>query len=112
VNQSIWRQTRRGKKELYNAKTVLHKYRPGDLVWYLKEMREKGICTKLQLPYSGPYVIVKKLTDLDYRIQFDARGKQKTIHHNKLEPYQGEAELTWAREAVRDARRQENSEER
>ena len=40
--------------------------------------------------FQGPYLVLAKLGDLDYRIQLDAKGKQRVAHHDKLKPYEGE----------------------
>ena len=45
---------------------------------------------------KGPYLIPEKLSDLDYCIQLDAKGKQKVVHHNKLKPYTGPRGLPWS----------------
>ena len=39
--------------------------------------------------YDGPWVIVDKLNEQDYRVQMDKGGKQVVIHHDKLKPYRG-----------------------
>jgi transposase InsO family protein len=92
-------------KDTFDGKTLLNKYQPGDLVWYLAEVRKEGICPKLQNPYRGPCVITKKLNDLDYGIQLDVKGTERVVHHNKLKPYEGDTELPWARRAMRKHRK-------
>jgi transposase InsO family protein len=92
-------------KDAFDGKTLLNKYRPGDLVWYLAEIRKEGISPKLQCPYQGPYVVVKKLGDLDYTIQLNAKGTQRVVHHNKLKPYEGDQKVNWAKSVITKAHR-------
>ena len=74
----------------YDAHTFLNQYEPGDNVLYLHEERKEGECSKLQPLYHGPYLVLQRLNDLTYRIQMDACGKMKIVHHNKLRPYKGD----------------------
>jgi hypothetical protein len=72
-------------------------------VWYLTESRLPDECVKLKPIYDGPFVVVKRLSKLDYDIQFDATGRHKVVHHDKLKPYQGNRHIPWARSALRKA---------
>ena len=41
----------------------------GDLVWLYVPAVKKGRSKKLHLPWDGPYTVIKRLTDVNYRIQ-------------------------------------------
>jgi len=56
-------------KAYYDTKQSFYKYKPGDAIWYLNEKRIEGICPKLQLAYDGPWIVVDRINDLDYRVQ-------------------------------------------
>ena len=85
-------------KDSYDVKTKLHIYEPGDFVWFHNILRKEGICPKLQPAYEGPYVITKKINNLDYEIQKDKDGQKKSIvHHNRLKPYLGQNPPAWAK---------------
>ncbi|CAC5414061.1 unnamed protein product [Mytilus coruscus] len=43
---------------------------------------------KLGLGWTGPYKVIKKITDLTYRIQKDTSAKQLVVHVDHLKPYQ------------------------
>ena len=88
-------------KETYDAKKSLLRYSRGDLVLYATEASQLHLAPKLRSPYEGPYLVVEKLSDLAYRIQLDARGKQKAVHHDKLKPYEGRMTLPWAKSALK-----------
>jgi len=78
-------------KDYYDTKVQLNSYKPGDSVWYLAEYRQPGLSPKLTPPYVGPCLITKKFNNLDYGIQLGPK-QHKVVHHNKLKPYQGDAE--------------------
>ena len=65
-------------KEHYDAKCTLTKYKCGDLVWYATNIRQLHLAPKLWVPFEGPYLILEKISDLDYCMQLDAKGKQKS----------------------------------
>ena len=88
-------------KESYDAKRDLTHYKPGDLVWYANSGSQLDLAPKLRVPFQGPYLILAKIGDLDYKIQLDAKGKQKVVQHNKLKPYEGVHNLLWAKSALK-----------
>lgn len=77
-------------KLIYDAKLALNKYQPGDAVWCLQEVRKLGITPKLERVYGGPYIIKVKLSDVNYVLKLDKSGRERTVHRNKLKPYQGD----------------------
>ena len=67
----------------------------GDAVWLYNPKRRKGLSPKLQYAYEGPYLVVKRLDDLTFRIQRGPKAKAKVIHHNRLKPYLGDSAPDW-----------------
>jgi hypothetical protein len=43
------------------------------------------------------------LSDLNYIVQLDAKGKKKVINHDRLKPYQGDQYLTWAKQELKES---------
>ncbi|CAG2211272.1 unnamed protein product [Mytilus edulis] len=82
-------------KEIYDSKISVYKYEQGDLVWYLNENRIKGVAPKLEKTYSGPYIIKRKMSELNFVLQLARDGTEKLIHHNKLKPYKGDNPPKW-----------------
>ena len=83
---------------------VLHKYiEAGDLVWYRSDSKQLHMTPKLRKPFEGPYVVVKCLNELDFLVQFDARGTRRVVHHNRLKPYEGQMKIKWAKSVVAKA---------
>ena len=76
-------------KELYDAKVAFHQYSVGDVVWCLMEVRKVGISPKLERIFEGPFLIRKKLSEIDFVLQLDRSGTERPVHHNKLKPYEG-----------------------
>ena len=68
---------------------------------YATDIKQLHLAPKLQVPFKGPFLILEKLSNLDYHIQLDAKGKQKVVHHNKLKPYTGTRGLPWFQAALR-----------
>ena len=88
-------------KEYYDLRSVLHAYKPGDLVWCLSDLKQLHIAPKLRSPYEGPYLVLKKINDLNYLIQFGNRGVPRVLHYNKLNPHHGEDTQPWVKSAMK-----------
>ena len=52
-------------------------------MWYANLGSQLDLAPKLRVPFQGPYLVLAKIGDLDYKIQLDAKSKQKVVHHNK-----------------------------
>jgi hypothetical protein len=89
-------------KELYDSRVSFIKYHPGDQVWMLTGKGQTHITPKLRVAYEGPFLVIDKMSDLNYLIQFDARGHRKVVHHNKLKMYEGDLKLKWAKRALQN----------
>ena len=87
--------------EIYDAKVALNKYSVGSVIWYLSEARQVGECQKLMHVYKGPYLIVKKYSEINFLLQLDKKGKTRVTHRNKLKPYEGDDPPSWLRKAKR-----------
>ena len=54
-------------------------------VWLHSPLSKRGVNKKLYHPWSGPYKIVKKLSDANYRIeQLQGRRNRKIVHFDRL----------------------------
>ncbi|KAJ8912632.1 hypothetical protein NQ315_015144 [Exocentrus adspersus] len=49
--------------------------------------RKKGLSPKLQRPWEGPYLNVKKINNLVYRIQMSPKAKPKIVDVERFCPY-------------------------
>ena len=74
-------------KSLYDKKVHGEPYKVGDLVWLLNPAVPKGKSRKLNCPWIGPFRVVKKLSDIVYRIQDSCnRRKRQVVHFDRLKP--------------------------
>jgi hypothetical protein len=72
-------------KEYYDAKANGKPFEIGDRVWLHVPYVKKGKSLKLSRPWTGPYVVMKKLSDLVYRIQMENNKKKRVVvHFNRL----------------------------
>ena len=60
-----------------------------------KKKKGKGRTPKLARSWEGPFVIVKRINDLVYRIQRNKQSKTKVVHRNRLWKFRGEREDLW-----------------
>ena len=88
-------------KKHYDAKCTLTKYKCGDLLWYGTDIKQLHLAPKLWVPFEGPYLILEKISDLDYCIQLDAKGKQKVVHHDTLKPCTDTRAFPWSQAALK-----------
>ncbi|MEW8563646.1 MAG: hypothetical protein AB2541_16170 [Candidatus Thiodiazotropha sp.] len=56
----------RRSKEVYDTTISVNRYKVGDLVWFLLETRQVGQYQKLMHLYEGPYLIIKKYSELNF----------------------------------------------
>ena len=78
-------------KELYDQKVHGKPYKVSDYVWVLFPQPPRGRSKKLYRPWSGPFRVTKKLSDVNYRVQeCKNRRRRMVIHFNRLKPYRGD----------------------
>ena len=76
--------------DLYNQKVHGSPYIVGDHVWVLFPQTPRGKSKKLYRPWNGPFVVVKKLSDVTYRMQeVKNRRRRLVVQFNRLKPYKG-----------------------
>ena len=76
-------------KRQYDANVHLVNYEEGQVVWLHHHLRKKGRSPKLTRPWTGPYVILNKLSDVTFRIQATPRSRQQIVHADRLKPCVG-----------------------
>lgn len=74
-------------KEVYDQRAHGQPFKPGDFVWLHTPVIPRGHCKKLHNPWTGPYQVVKRLSEAVYRIQhMQARQKRLVVHFDRLKP--------------------------
>jgi hypothetical protein len=74
-------------KTRYNINATAVTLSVGTPVWLYRPQRKKGLSPNLSKPWVGPYVILKRINDLVYRIQLSNRSKPVVVHRNRLSEY-------------------------
>jgi hypothetical protein len=82
-------------KKYYDLKVHGHRYDRGQFVWLHNPARKIGISPKLVRSWEGPYVVVKRMSDVTYRVQLNPRAKMKVVHFDRLKPYKGSDKKSW-----------------
>ena len=82
-------------KTYYNFRADDTTFEKGDAVWLYNPRRLPGLTPKLMRPWEGPYVVLKNINDLIYRIQLSKRSKPRVVHRNRLWKYMGPNPPTW-----------------
>ena len=68
-------------KEIYDQRVHGKPFATGDLVWLHSPAVPRGQSRKLHRPWSGPYRVVSKLSEVTYRIQNTRARRQRLVVH-------------------------------
>ena len=72
-------------KDVYDKRCHGQPYDIGDLVWLHSTVVPKGRQKKLHHPWIGPFQVIKKISDVTYRIQDpNRRSRRHVVHFNRL----------------------------
>ena len=73
-------------KDQYFKKTHGSPYKPDDLVWLFSPQLARS--RKFFLPWTGPYKVIRKISEVNYEISSEKnRKKTQIVHYNRLKPY-------------------------
>lgn len=72
-------------KKHYDRHTQQPTFKEGTFVWMYDFTRKTGVSPKLKLRWTGPYLIVTKLSDVTFHIQASERSKPKVVHCDRLD---------------------------
>ena len=89
---------------MYDANVKRKNYEVGDLVWRNQKKNIPGLKLKIARQWTGPWVIVTKLSDVTFKIQCSKKSALVIIHGDNIKPYRGKKKINWYREI-----RKENS---
>ena len=72
-------------KQLYDRKVHSEPFKVGDIVWLHSPVIKRGQSKKLHHPWTGPYTVVKRLSDITYRIAHPTSKRQhQVVHFDRL----------------------------
>ena len=63
--------------------------------WCAARKRGMSLCPKLMFKWTGPYMVMNRLSDVVYRIQQSAKCKPKVVHLDRLKVYTGPELNNW-----------------
>ena len=80
----------RRQKEIYDRKAHGKSYEKGDLVWLHNAAVPKGKSKKFHKPWEGPFRVVKKISDVTYRVQLLSNNRKRVVvHFDRLKFFKG-----------------------
>lgn len=74
-------------KSWYDQKARRISFKEGQKVWFYNPRREIGKAPKLQSSWEGPFVVIRKLSDVVFCIRKSPRHRNKIVHSNRLAPF-------------------------
>lgn len=76
-------------KEYYDKTHKMVNYLPGQRVLVKFDIQKPGQSKKLAYKYRGPFEVIKKMSEVNYKIALTINGKDTvdTIHVQRLKPY-------------------------
>ena len=84
VKQETGRQLQH-QKEIYDRKVHGPALEKGDIVWLHSSVVPRNKSKKLHHPWTGPYEVVTKLSDVTYRIRdIEKKRIRRVVHFNRL----------------------------
>ena len=72
----------------YNQTTHHALYQQGEKVWLRQHYTPKGKARSLTPHWSGPYVVLKRSSDVNYVLRRVGGRKETVAHYNRLKSYQ------------------------
>jgi len=71
-------------KDRYDRVSDLALFAPGEPVWIFQPRVPRGRTPKFRRPWTGPYRVMEKLTDVVYRVQRSLRSQPMTVNRFRM----------------------------
>ena len=85
---------RRQKKD-YDLKVLERKYNVGDVVYVINSSSKVGQSNKLKPIWKGPYLLIKVISPVLFRIK--GHKREVVVHHDRLKPCMDRSIPMWMR---------------
>lgn len=82
-------------KKRYDKIINFYEYNVGDVVWLYDVIKKEGLFKKFRNYWIGLFLVIKKLSDVIYRIQEIQILKLKVVYLDRLKFYLGDYKLKW-----------------
>jgi transposase InsO family protein len=86
------------RKKQYDLRVREKNFPVGTWVWYYCPRRYQKRSPKWQKMYTGPFLVVKYISPVNYVIQRSKRSLPKVVHADKLRAWMGEPLPSWLKE--------------
>ena len=74
-------------KEIYDQRVHGKPFEENDLVWLHTKVVPKGVGRKLHRPWSGPFCIIKRISNSIYRLKsLHSPRRRLVVHFDRLKP--------------------------
>ena len=83
------------KKKQYDCRIQEYTYKCGDLVWRNQKKATPGVKCKISRHWTGPWVIVEKICDVLFKLQYAQNSSPVIVHGDNIKPYKGAERLDW-----------------
>jgi len=94
-------------------------FKENDLVYLYIPAKKPGLTRKFHRPWAGPFKVIKKISDLNYKI-VDQNNKQQVVHVNRMKraynsevwkpKFEPRTKKRWQRESKKPAKQDEEEE--
>lgn len=71
-------------KTYHDRRLSFEKVSPGDIVFVYFPVKKVGRSSKLTSFWRGPYKILGKCSELNYRVDCGQRGKKQVVHVDRI----------------------------
>lgn len=71
-------------KFYFDVKINRQCYFVGEKVWVRDKARRRGVCPKLQRRYKGPYTVVKRVSEVLYKLLDQEKVVEIIVNFNRL----------------------------
>ena len=83
-------------KYYYDMKSFGSRFKVGDVILLYHPLKKIGIKPKLQCYWKGPYVVTKRINNVNYEIKQSPTGTPQIVHFNRMRPFKSECDSSWA----------------
>lgn len=97
-------------KKNYDRRVNPCDLREGSPVWLYAPNKKTGISPKLQRSWEGPWMIVKKLGDVLYKIKKSQKSKPRVVHADRLRKFESYYDSDWAEKTLKGYAAQHSTE--
>ena len=95
VRKNLKTNAKRQKRD-YDTRIIFHAYSVGDIVYVLDSSRIVGKSPKLKREvWKGPFVVVRKVSDILYQVKGPPKTKSKIVHHDRIRRFKCNSIPQW-----------------